>query len=239
MKKFSLAFPVTVAVIAITSIFTLLQFIYPEVLSAFRRNPAALESGEWWRIFTPLLVHSDGFGQYIFNMACLAFLGASVEKNFGWRLLVVLYAISGVAGEIAGYASWDPNGAGASVGFCGLLGGLVVCILKRKADVNPLVRKMSIFIVLGMISGAIGGMAIIAALYGGVILLFIIVQRSKGSERLLDLIGSWGTLLGALVLLGLHDIHGVSILVGSMLALAVLPLLKRASTPCRPTEKGI
>ncbi|NIK21705.1 hypothetical protein FHS17_000872 [Paenibacillus lupini] len=58
----------------------------------------------------------------------------------------------------------------------------------------------------------------------------IVVKRFTGSDRLLELACGWGTLVRALVLLGLNDIHGVSILVGSMAALVMLPFLKRSST---------
>ena len=115
---------VTVAILLSTGIFTALQFPFPGVLEALRRNPQALSSGEWWRIISPLLVHSDGWPQIIFNFVAIALFGILAERIFGhWRWLL-LYLVGGITGEIAGYA-WQPFGAGASVGLFGLIGGLL------------------------------------------------------------------------------------------------------------------
>src|SRR5690625_5488679 len=67
-------------IVVVTSIVTLFQFAHPEVLSILRRDPESLASGEWWRMITPLLVHADGWGQYIFNVACIVIIGSEVER---------------------------------------------------------------------------------------------------------------------------------------------------------------
>jgi len=114
----------TTATLLVTGIFTALQFPFSGVLETLRRNPQAFASGEWWRIVTPLLVHSDGWPQIVFNFAAIAVFGVVAECIFGhWRWLL-LYLVGGIAGEIAGYA-WEPLGAGASVGLFGLVGGLL------------------------------------------------------------------------------------------------------------------
>lgn len=114
----------TMATLLVTGIFTALQFPFPGVLETLRRNPQAFASGEWWRIITPLLVHSDGWPQIVFNFAAIAVFGVIAERIFGhWRWLL-LYLAGGIVGEIVGYA-WDPLGAGASVGLFGLVGGLL------------------------------------------------------------------------------------------------------------------
>ncbi len=41
-------------IIGVTALITGLQFIFPEVLTEFRRNREALLAGEWWRMVTPL-----------------------------------------------------------------------------------------------------------------------------------------------------------------------------------------
>src|SRR5690625_4109750 len=72
IKNNDFFFTVTMAIVVVTSIVTFFQFAHPEVLSMLRRDPEGLASGEWWRMITPLLVHADGWGQYIFNIACIA-----------------------------------------------------------------------------------------------------------------------------------------------------------------------
>jgi rhomboid protease GluP len=130
----------TTTVLAVTTVITLLQFVFPEVLELLRRRPGALTAGEWWRIISPLFVHAEGsiisprfvhaegWPHLLFNVAWIAYVGVVVERLFGsWRWLVI-YFVSGVIGELAGFA-WKPNGAGASLGGSGILGALCVWII--------------------------------------------------------------------------------------------------------------
>src|SRR5215813_2922005 len=96
-------FPLTTAVVlAVTMTVTGLQFLFPALLPALRRSPAALSSGEAWRLFTAMFVHSDGWPQIVFNFTGIAIVGAIVERLFGPRLWLVLYFLSGLIGEFAG-----------------------------------------------------------------------------------------------------------------------------------------
>ncbi len=143
----------TTAILLVTGIFTALQFPFPGVLEALRRNPQALASGEWWRFISPLLVHADGWSQIIFNFTAIAVFGILAERIFGhWRWLL-LYLVGGIAGEIAGYA-WQPFGAGASVGLFGLLGGLLawqlLSLATPRARIAAIVGLAAAVALLGM-----------------------------------------------------------------------------------------
>src|SRR5438874_8530661 len=82
----------TVVVLGITAIATGLQLIFPRILGALRRDPSALAAGEWWRMITPLFVHSDGWVQIILNMVGIAVVGQLVERLFGsWRWLALYF----------------------------------------------------------------------------------------------------------------------------------------------------
>jgi rhomboid protease GluP len=126
----------TLTLLAITGLTTGLQFVFPEILTALRRNPDALRAGEWWRIITPLFVHAEGWPQILFNFTAIAIVGTIVERLYGSRLWLLLYFAAGLTGEIAGYA-WKPHGAGASVGGAGLLGALATWLLSRKTPLQP------------------------------------------------------------------------------------------------------
>jgi membrane associated rhomboid family serine protease len=73
-------------------------------------------------MITPLFVQADGWPQCCANgIAALVFCPLG-EKLYGKRMLA-LYFISGMAGEMVGYIQ-NSDGAGSSVGICGVMGGL-------------------------------------------------------------------------------------------------------------------
>jgi rhomboid protease GluP len=123
----------TISVLAVTGILTALEFVDPSLLPLLQRTPSALALHQWWRLFTPLFVHSDGPRQIAFNFPAILIVGTLVERIFGpWQWLVI-YFTCGLVGEVAGYA-WQPSGAGASVAGAGLLGSLALWLLyDRKA----------------------------------------------------------------------------------------------------------
>lgn len=113
----------TMVIVIITSVVTIFQFIFPEMLNILQRDPVKLTPGEWWRMITPLLVHADGWGEYMFNIIGIILIGFEVEKNYRKITLFFLYFAGGLIGEMAGY-SWERYGAGASIGLCRLVGGI-------------------------------------------------------------------------------------------------------------------
>jgi membrane associated rhomboid family serine protease len=120
----------TITVLTVTGILTALEFVYPALLPSLQRTPSALALHQWWRLFTPLFVHSDGLRQIAFNFPAILIVGILAERIFGpWRWLLI-YFTCGLVGEIAGYA-WQPSGAGASIAGAGLLGSLALWLLLK------------------------------------------------------------------------------------------------------------
>ena len=89
--------------------------------------------GEWWRLITPMLLHSppdEGFCglpvHLVLNMWSLQNIGSVLEQIYGpWRMLNA-YVLSGVGGS-AFYsivAGDESEAVGASAGICGLVGAL-------------------------------------------------------------------------------------------------------------------
>lgn len=64
-----------------------------------RDSTLIVEEGQWFRIFTPLVLHA-GLIHYIINMAALWFIGGAVEQTHGIINAVVLFTIPGVGGNI-------------------------------------------------------------------------------------------------------------------------------------------
>ncbi len=120
--------------LAVTIVITLLQFLYPVVYELLKRRPGGLAAGEYWRIVSPLFVHSKGWPHLLFNVAWIAYIGVVVERLFGSGRWLIIYFASGVIGEFAGFA-WMPDGAGSSLGGSGLIGALCIwIILRRRAE---------------------------------------------------------------------------------------------------------
>lgn len=119
-----------ISILLVTGVLTGLQFAFPQILPALMRTPAAITNHEWWRFFTPLFVHADGWKQIAFVFPAVLIVGTLAERLFGRGQVLLLYFVSGLAGEIAGLA-WQPYGAGASVAGAGLLGALAFWLLAK------------------------------------------------------------------------------------------------------------
>lgn len=116
-----------------TAFVTALQFAWPPLLPAMRRDATALWAGEWWRLITPLFVQPYGVVQALFNgLFLFVFLPIS-ERLFG-RGVWVIYFVSGIVGQIVNYR-WSPEGGGSSTAAFGLMGGLLVFLLRRRSEV--------------------------------------------------------------------------------------------------------
>jgi rhomboid protease GluP len=70
----------TMSVLAVTGILTAMQYCYPSLLPLLQRTPSALVLHQWWRLFTPLFVHSDGLRQIAFNFSAILIVGTLVER---------------------------------------------------------------------------------------------------------------------------------------------------------------
>ena len=140
---------ITVLIIGSTALITGLQFVFPEVLTALRRDREALLAGEWWRMVTPLFVHAYGWWHGCVNLVAAVIFCPLAERLFGKRLLA-LYFIPGVLGQIFGYL-WSPYSAGASLGLAGVTGGLFAHTFLNRQELS---RSAQLLAICGM-AGAI------------------------------------------------------------------------------------
>lgn len=84
---------------------------------------AALAAGEWWRLFTPVLLHAS-LMHILFNMWALWILGPQIERGVGSLPFVSLYLASAAAGGAFVFLLGDAGtvAVGASGAIFGLFG---------------------------------------------------------------------------------------------------------------------
>ncbi len=214
----------TVSVLLLTSVVTVVGLVWPEVTHALERNAHAIRDGEWWRLATSLLVH-EKWGHLAFNSAALVVFGISAERLFGRSRFFVLYAVGGLAGELAGLA-WKPLGAGSSVAVCGLIGGILAAGLAGKAQAGWMARGAALCLVMALAGEAAFGLT------GGVVLcafagfLLPIARRREAATAKPDVFVSVLALLGAVALVALRDIHGPAVLAGAVVSTFKFPVSK-------------
>jgi membrane associated rhomboid family serine protease len=120
----------TIVVLVATAVVSIVQFYRPALLDLLGRRPGTLADREWWRLVTPLFVHSSGWPHLLFNLAWIGLGGTIVERLFGGARWVVLYFVPGIIGELIAM-TWKPVGGGASLGGSGLLGALFAWLVLR------------------------------------------------------------------------------------------------------------
>ena len=80
-------------------------------------------AGEWWRVFTPILLHA-GITHILFNMWALWVLGPQIERGVGTGAFIALYLASAGVGGLFAFLMGDATdvAVGASGAIFGLFG---------------------------------------------------------------------------------------------------------------------
>lgn len=215
----------TAAVLAVTATVNVIQFIVPGTLHALQRRPVGLH-GQWWRVFTSLLVQDGGVAGTLSNLGFLVAVGVVAEQVVSRPRWLTAYLVGGLVGQAFGYL-WQPVGGGNSVAICGLAGTVAIACWQR----DPRLPRWAAPVLLLWFG------AVLATWFYRLIAVGIV------AARLVPLAGRRGVPVGALtlgagvavsvLLCTVQNIHGAALAGG--LVLAVLPRLLR---PVRslPTE---
>src|SRR5262249_46554138 len=95
-----------------------------------------IQSGEYWRLITPIFLHAGLIHLAINNLSLLA-LGSAVERIFGPARFLILYLFSGICGSIASYEFSPLLSVGASGAIFGLAGVIMVFAARHRERVSP------------------------------------------------------------------------------------------------------
>ncbi|WP_086823301.1 rhomboid family intramembrane serine protease [Allokutzneria sp. NRRL B-24872] len=108
-------------------------------------RPVLVATDEWWRLVTNGFLH-DGVAHLGVNMLALWFLGRDLELLLGRGRFIASYVLSLLGGSVAIMLFDSPMTAavGASGAIYGLLGGLLVAVLKLKLNIGPVLGVIAL-----------------------------------------------------------------------------------------------
>jgi membrane associated rhomboid family serine protease len=127
--------------------------------------PEIGKQGEWWRLFTSGFLHA-GLLHIAVNMFSLWMIGRDLERLLGKARFLGVYFLAMFGGSAAVYTFSDPAGpptVGASGALYGLLGALLVAVLRLKLNPSTVIATIALNLV---ITYAIPGISIFAHLGG-------------------------------------------------------------------------
>lgn len=115
-------------------------------------NPLIL-AGEWWRFFTPIILHI-GMLHLLMNTLALYFLGTAVERIFGRFRFLWIYLFSGFAGSLASFVFTSNLSAGASGAIFGCFGALLYMgVIKPSLFFRTIGMNVIVVIIINLIFG--------------------------------------------------------------------------------------
>ncbi len=157
------------------------QTTRPDFLTAGRMDNAAVQAGEWWRLFTAIFLHADVAHLAANVLFGLILLGLVMGRYGGGMGLLAAY-LAGMLGNLAGLLLYPETHLG--VGASGMvMGGLGLLAAQSLAFVrtNPVAQK---YVRRGLLAG---------------VMLFVLFGLSPGT----DIIAHFGGFVAGLLLGGL------------------------------------
>jgi membrane associated rhomboid family serine protease len=214
----------TATVFVITVVVSVVSLFSSGLMDLFTRDLTRVQHGEWWRLVTPVLVQSSGWGQLAFNMLGLAVVGAALESRLSRGTWALIYLVGGV-GSIALGSAWHPHagGGGSSDAVAALIGALAVLLFvsgQTSAGGWP-AQLYSVFFATYLTGLALGGLgpAIIAG--HGAVVVWSVARRAASPMALRR--ACLAVVVGGGVLMTVaEDGHGTGMLAGVAIGSLVL-----------------
>lgn len=166
--------------------------------------------GAPWQLLTSAFTHLDVM-HLGFNMLALWFLGPQLERVIGRARFLALYFVSALTGSAAVLWLSEPGSAtlGASGAVFGLLGALLVLVLKIKGNVQSILIWLGLNVAYTFFGpGSISWQGHLGGLVGGAAVAAIVAYAPRQNRTRIQWAG----------------IAGVTVLTGALIALRMLQL---------------
>jgi len=113
------------------------QYLNFDIVTALGlKDDALIRAGQLWRLVTPLFLHDPtlpfGIVHIGFNMYALYLYGRGLEARLGHTRFLLLYFLSGFAGNVLSFLLTPNPALGASTAIFGLLAAEAVFILQNR-----------------------------------------------------------------------------------------------------------
>ena len=148
--------------------------------------PHLLEYDQYSMLFTSMFLHF-GFSHLMNNMLVLFLLGSVLERELGSMKYLLLYLLSGIGGNVLSAVVEIFRGefyvsAGASGAIFGVIGALLLIMIRNKGHLRTLSSRGLVFMVIcslyhGFTSTGVDNMAHIGGLVTGFILAALIYRK--------------------------------------------------------------
>jgi membrane associated rhomboid family serine protease len=143
----------------LVTVYWLSHLVYPDFQIAGRMDNAAVGAGQWWRVFTAMLLHADA--GHLASNVCLGILLLGLTMGrYGSGLGLLAAYLAGAGGNLAGWLLYPPShlGVGASgmvMGGLGLLATQSVTTFRhdrasRKRVIQAMLAGVMLFALLGL-----------------------------------------------------------------------------------------
>ena len=124
------------------------------------KDNALILQGQFWRLLTPMFLHSDQTPLHIaVNMYALFFIGRTVERFYGRRRYLGLFILSGFAGNVISFMFSSYDSLGSSTSIFGLLGAEGVLIYQNREIFGPIARQALSQIVIVAVANLVIGLS--------------------------------------------------------------------------------
>ncbi|WP_141281772.1 rhomboid family intramembrane serine protease [Pseudonocardia hydrocarbonoxydans] len=131
-------------------------------------SPGTVAAGEWWRLVTSGFLHIGPL-HLAFNMFALWIIGRDMEMLVGRGRFLAVYLLGMLGGAAAVMVLYGPGEyvAGASGAVFGLMGGLVVALLRLRRPLNQVLGLLAVNLALGFFVPGISWQAHLGGLLAG------------------------------------------------------------------------